>query len=67
MKRSWKGAAICLVGLVGMVLLKQYLSPVMIGWLGSHWGKLIFSILYAFYYIALFPLILKLCGKAMNN
>ena len=67
MKRSWKGAAICLVGLVGMVLLKQYLSPVMTGWLGSHWGKLIFSILYAFYYIALFPLILKLCGKAMNN
>ena len=35
----------------------------MIGWLGSHWGKLLFSIIYAFYYIAFFPMILKLIGK----
>ena len=60
-------AAICAVGLVGMVLIKQYLSPVMTDWLGSHWGKLVFSVLYTFYYIALFPLILKLCGKAMGD
>ena len=67
MKRSWKSAAICAVGLVGMVLIKQYLSPMMTDWLGSHWGKLVFSVLYTFYYIALFPLILKLCGKAMGD
>ena len=30
--------------------------------LGSHWGKLVFSVLYAFYFIALVPLVLKLCG-----
>lgn len=35
----------------------------MIGWFGSHWGKLFFSIIYAFYYIAFFPMILKLIGK----
>ena len=31
---------------------------------GSHWGKLLFSVLYAFYAVALFPLVLKLVGKA---
>ena len=62
LKKDWKSAVICLLGLIPMVLLKKYLSPVIISWLGSHWGKLVFSVIYAFYYIALFPLILKLCG-----
>ena len=62
LKMDWKSAVLCLLGLIPMILLKQYLSPVITGWLGSHWGKLVFSILYAFYYIALFPLILRLCG-----
>ena len=31
--------------------------------LGSHWGKLLFSVIHVFFYIALFPLILKLIGK----
>lgn len=54
---------VSIVGLVGMVLLKSYLSPLMKDWLGSHWGKLVFSIIYTGYYIALFPLVLKLIGK----
>ena len=54
---------VSIVGLVGMVLLKSYLSPLMNEWLGSHWGKLVFSIIYTGYYIALFPLVLKLIGK----
>ncbi|MDO4803908.1 MAG: phosphatase PAP2 family protein [Lachnospiraceae bacterium] len=56
-----KGIALGLVGLVGLWLLKTYLNPVIVGALGSHWGKLLFSVIYTFYYIALFPLILKLC------
>ena len=63
MKKDWVSAVICLAGLVLMVLLKQYLSPVMREWLGSHWGKLVFSVIYTGYYIALFPLVLKLVGK----
>ena len=63
LKKGWQSVLICLVGLVIMVLLKRTVSPMMIRWLGSHWGKLAFSIIYAFYYIALFPLILKLIGK----
>ncbi len=66
LKNGWKGAVICLLGLIPMVLLKTYLSPVITGWLGSHWGKLVFSIIYAFYFIALFPLVLKLCQKAFK-
>ena len=57
-----KSAAICVIGLVLMVLLKKYLSPVFTGWMGSHWGKLAFSVVYTFYYIALVPLVLKLAG-----
>ena len=63
LKKGWQSVLICLVGLVIMVLLKRTVSPMMIRWLGSHWGKLAFSMIYVFYYIALFPLILKLIGK----
>ena len=63
LKQGVKNVVICLVGLVLMVLLKKYLSPVMTAWLGSHWGKLLFNVIYTFYYIALFPLVLKLAGK----
>jgi len=64
LKQGVKNVVICLVGLVLMVLLKQYLSPLMKEWFGSHWGKLLFSVIYTFYYIALFPLVLKLVGKS---
>ena len=67
MKKDWVSALICAVGLAGMMLLKQYLNPVVVGWLGSHWGKLLFSVIYVCYAIALFPLIIKLVGKAREH
>ena len=67
MKKDWLSAAICAAGLVLMALLKQYVSPIMRDWLGSHWGKLVFSVIYTGYYIALFPLVLKLVGKAREQ
>ena len=67
LKKNWLSAVLCLVGLVPMVLLKDSVRPIITGALGSHWGKLVFSIIYAFYYIALFPLILKLVGKAQKR
>ena len=63
LKTGWKSAVLCLLGLLPMIFLKNTVSPLMIQCFGSHWGKLFFSVLYAFYYIALFPLVLKLCGK----
>ena len=62
-KMNAVNVAICAAGLVLMVLLKQYVSPLMKEWLGGHWGKLVFSVIYTGYYIALFPLVLKLIGK----
>ena len=63
LRKSWLSALLCLIGLIPLILFKQYLRPVITDWLGSHWGKLLFSVIHAFYYIALFPLLLKLCGK----
>ena len=64
LRQSVKSFVICAVGLVLMVLLKQYVSSPMKAWFGPHWGKLLFSVLYTFYYIALFPIVLKLVGKS---
>ena len=64
LKKDWKSALLCLVGLIPIVLMKKYVSPVMRDWLGAHWGKLVFAVIHVGYYIALFPLLLKLLGKA---
>ena len=58
-----KRLLLCLLGLVLMVLLKSYFRPVMTKAFGSHWGKLFFSIIYTFYYIALFPVVLKIYDR----
>ncbi len=63
LKNGVKSVIICLVGLIPMILLKNYFSPFMTATFGSHWGKLFFSIIYACYYIALIPFVLKLIGK----
>ena len=62
-KNGAKGIIICLVCLIPMVLMKEYFRPVLVDAFGSHWGKLFFSVLYAFYYIAFIPFILKLIRK----
>ncbi len=63
LRRSWKSAVVCLAGLYLMTVLKSFLRPALTASLGSHWGKLLFSVIHAFYYIALVPLVLKLCGR----
>ena len=63
MKQGVLSVIICLVGLIPMILLKDYFSPLMKEWFGPHWGKLFFSVIYTFYYIALFPLVIKLINK----
>ena len=63
LKKGWLNMILCVLGLLAVVLLKDYLRPVLTGAFGSHWGKLLFSVLHVFFYIALFPLILKLIGK----
>lgn len=62
-----KGVIVCLICLVPMYFLKTYLSPVIVSFLGSHWGKLVFSIIYTSYFIALIPLIIKLMDKWLHK
>ena len=64
---GWQGIALCLLGLIPMILLKNWFSPLMKEWFGPHWGKLFFSVLYTFYYIALFPLVLKVYERAKSG
>ena len=63
LRKGWAGILICLIGLIPVVLMKDHFRPVLVSAFGSHWGKLFFSIIYAFYYIAFFPMILKLTGR----
>ena len=63
LKKGWLNMILCVLGLLAVVFLKDYLRPVLTGAFGSHWGKLLFSVIHVFFYIALFPLILKLIGK----
>ncbi len=62
-----KGVIVCAVGLVPMYFMKSLLSPVIQELLGKHFGKMTFNILYVFYFIALFPLILKLLDKWLHK
>ena len=41
-------------------------AAILTGALGNHWGKLIFSVIHVFWFITLYPLILKLLGRAMQ-
>ncbi len=66
LKKGWQSLLLCLIGLVPVVLLKSLVRPVLTGALGNHWGKLLFSMIHVFWFIALFPLILKLLGRAMK-
>ena len=56
------GIILCLLGLIPLAIMKTYVRPILTGAMGSHWGRLVFSVIHCFYYIALFPLILKLLG-----
>ena len=62
-RSSWVQVILCLLGLIPMVLMKTYFRPVMRGWLGDQWGSMAYNVLFTFYYIALFPLVLKITGK----
>ena len=66
LNNGWKGVVICLLGLIPMALLNEFFKPLLVSICGPHWGKLFFSIVYAFYYIAFFPLVLKIISKKVQ-
>ena len=66
LKKGWQSLFLCLAGLVLVVLLKKLVQPLLTGALGHHWGKLLFSVINVFWFIALYPLVLKLLGRVMK-
>ncbi|MBQ8116583.1 MAG: phosphatase PAP2 family protein [Lachnospiraceae bacterium] len=60
LRKGVKSSLICLICLIPMVLMKEYVRPVLTDAFGPHWGKLFFSVIYTFYYIAFVPFLLKL-------
>ena len=60
LKGTVRNTVCCLLFLIPMVILKKCVSPAIVLVLGAHWGKLLFSLIYAFYYIALIPFVLKM-------
>ncbi len=56
---------LCLIGLIPVVMLKSLVRPILTGALGNHWGKLLFSVINVFWFIALYPLVLKLLGRVI--
>ena len=63
LKNGIQSVVICILALIPMVLMKDYVRPILTDAFGSHWGKLFFSVIYTCYYIALVPFILKLCRR----
>jgi len=66
LKKGLQSLLLCLAGLIPVVLLKGLVRPILTGALGNHWGKLIFSVIHVLWFITLYPLILKLLGRAMQ-
>ena len=66
LKKGPLSFVLCLIGLVPVVFLKRMVRPLLTSALGNHWGKLLFSMIHVFWFITLFPLILKLLGRTMK-
>lgn len=64
---NWLSILVSIAGLLLMTQLKAYLRPSLVAALGDHWGRLVFSVLYTFYYIALFPIVFKFLGKKKES
>ena len=57
-----KGLIISAVGLVGLWAIITFLGKPLDAALGSHWGHFVNNFVTVFYIVALYPLIIKLCG-----
>ena len=49
-------------GVLNAPLYLDSVGTILTGALGNHWGKLVFAVIHVFWFITLFPLILKLLG-----
>lgn len=58
-----RGLAVSIIGLIPLFLMIRYMKAPLDGLLGSHWGHFIYTFIVVLYSVALWPLVIKLCGK----
>ena len=58
-----RGLAVSVLGLIPLFLMIRYLRAPLDGLLGSHWGHFTYTFIVVLYSVALWPLVIKLCGK----
>lgn len=59
-----KGIAVCLIGLIPLALSIVYLKTPLRAAFGELWGSFMYTLITVFYYIALYPLVIKtICGR----
>lgn len=62
-----KGICWTIVGFIPMYLILNYVRKPLIHSFGTHWGRLVYSIIFVFYIIALFPAFIKWIAKPKPN
>ena len=58
-----RGLAVSIIGLIPHFLMIRYMKAPLDGLLGSHWGHFTYTFIVVLYSVALWPLVIKLCGK----
>ena len=58
-----RGLAVSIIGLIPLFLMIRYMKAPLDGLLGSHWGHFTYTFIVVLYSVALWPLVIKLCGK----
>jgi membrane-associated phospholipid phosphatase len=62
-----KGIIVSLIGLVPLVLCIMHLKPALTSALGDLWGAFMYTFITVFYYIALYPIVIKaVCNKTQE-
>ncbi len=63
-----KGIIVCLIGLIPLMFSIRHLGTILKALLGIHWGAFMYTFINVFYYIALYPMVIKaVCGKTEEN
>ncbi len=57
---NWKGLLTAVVGIAVYVAFSVYLSPYLVAQFGSHWGKLLSSVVEVLFMIVLYPALIRL-------
>ena len=58
-----KSVVICLIGLIPMWAIINYVKAPVVELLGGHWGKLVYAVILVMYCLVVYPLVIKLIGR----